>query len=685
MQIFEKTASEQKRIDEFLNITEKHLEKLEGYEEYVQTSLLKGVREDLLQITNNFYCNDRKLNIGIIGQVKAGKSTFLNTLLFDGKPVLPTARTPKTAALTKIEYSKENRICVEYYDINEWKTLEEYAQSEIEDNEHTVARETMQMVAESGINPYTYIEKQKEDIAFPSLEELMGQLNEYVGENGKFTPMVRNVTLCMDKPELAEISVVDTPGMNDAIASRTDRTRNFIKNCDVVFFLSKGSQFLDANDMQLLKKQIPQEGVANLILISSQFDAALLDELRKCGSLRATIDKIKPKLINRAKETFKQNCPELIFISSLVNNMSDKQESEFNRNEALIYKRLNRYGDLTPELMREIGNIKSVKDRFSQITENKDSTLQERARNFVPNSKDKWNSAVRKLKAETERRRNALESGDKETLEKQKKIIESQISGIRASLEIVLGDLKVSLEQTKNDILKKLRDSCRENSRIQEKTGTEYHTERYKVTTGHFFWKKSHYEYSNYTTTYTYLLSSDALENIRSFGFDSCSQIESAFYKAVDIKATKRKLMQTILDNFDSSDENFDINHFKYIMESTLNKIEFPVVKLDVTSFIQSISSQFSGEVRNSAERAKLQELLSETMDKLFDNVSGQFEKSIASFRKSLNNMQSDFSSQLLEQIQNDFETLCGQLEDKTNAVEKYQNVIDLLCESEIK
>lgn len=685
MQIFEKTASEQKRIDEFLNITEKHLEKLKGYEEYVQTSLLKGVREDLLQITNNFYCNDRKLNIGIIGQVKAGKSTFLNTLLFDGKPVLPTARTPKTASLTKIEYSKENRICVEYYDINEWKTLEEYAQSEIEDNEHTVARETMKMVAESGINPYTYIEKQKEDIAFPSLEELMGQLNEYVGENGKFTPMVRNVTLYMDKPELAEISVVDTPGMNDAIASRTDRTRNFIKNCDVVFFLSKGSQFLDANDMQLLSKQIPQEGVANLILISSQFDAALLDELRKCGSLRATIDKIKPKLINRAKETFKQNCPELIFISSLVNNMSDKQESEFNRNEALIYKRLNRYGDLTPELMREIGNIKSVKDRFTQITENKDSTLQERARNFVPNSKDKWNNAVRKLKAETERRRNALESGDKETLEKQKKIIESQISGIRASLEIVLGDLKVSLEQTKNDILKKLRDSCRENSRIQEKTGTEYHTNRYKVTTGVLFWKKSHYEYSNYTTTYTYLSSSDALENIRSFGFDSCSQIESAFYKAVDIKATKRKLMQTILDNFDSSDENFDINHFKYIMESTLNKIEFPVVKLDVSSFIQSISNQFSGEVRDSGERAKLQELLSETMDKLFDNVSGQFEKSIALFRKSLNSMQSDFSSQLLEQIQNDFETLCGQLEDKTNAVEKYKNVIDLLCESEIK
>lgn len=693
MPIFEKTASEQKRIDEFLNITEKSIEKLNGYEEYVQTNLLKNVREDLMSTTNNFYRSDRKLNIGIIGQVKAGKSTFLNTLLFDGKEILPTARTPKTASLTKIEYSEKNHICVEYYTPDEWKILENYAQSEIEDNEHTVARETMKMVAENGVNPYTYLEKGTEDIPFPSLDELMGQLNEYVGENGKFTPMVKNVILYMDKPELAEISVVDTPGMNDAIASRTDRTREFIKNCDVVFFLSRGSQFLDSNDMKLISSQIPQEGVANLILICSQFDATLLDELRKCGSLRATIDKVKSKLIEQAKETFIResqkdgslnkfidNCSEPIFISSLLNNMSEKQESEFSRNEAWIYKKVNKFGDLTQEIMQEIGNIKSVRDIFSQITANKDNTLQERAKSFIPNAKDKWNIIIKELKEETERRKVTLESGDKDTLEKQKKLMESQISGIKASLETVLGDLRISLEQAKSDIIKKLRDNCRDNSRLQERTGTEYHSDRYKVTTGHLWWKKSHYEYSHYTTTYTYLSASDALENVRNFGFDSCSQIESAFYKAVDIKATKRKLMQTILDNFDSSDESFDINHFKYITEATLNKIEFPIIKLDVNPFIQNISGQFSGEVKDSGDRAKLQELLSKTMDELFDNVSEQFAKSVTMFRSSLDNMQSNFSTELLEQIQQEFEILCKQVEDKTNAVEKYQNVIDLLC-----
>lgn len=46
------------------------------------------------------------LSIGIMGQVKAGKSSFLNALLFGGKPILPEAATPKTANLTKISYGK---------------------------------------------------------------------------------------------------------------------------------------------------------------------------------------------------------------------------------------------------------------------------------------------------------------------------------------------------------------------------------------------------------------------------------------------------------------------------------------------------------------------------------------------------------------------------------------------------
>ena len=63
--------------------------------------------------TEDFYRENRKLNIGVVGQVKAGKSSFLNTLLFEGQEILPKASTPKTATLTKMEYSEENIIQIE--------------------------------------------------------------------------------------------------------------------------------------------------------------------------------------------------------------------------------------------------------------------------------------------------------------------------------------------------------------------------------------------------------------------------------------------------------------------------------------------------------------------------------------------------------------------------------------------
>ena len=63
--------------------------------------------------TGDFYREDRRLNIGVVGQVKAGKSSFLNTLLFEGKEILPKASTPKTATLTKMEYSEKNIIRIE--------------------------------------------------------------------------------------------------------------------------------------------------------------------------------------------------------------------------------------------------------------------------------------------------------------------------------------------------------------------------------------------------------------------------------------------------------------------------------------------------------------------------------------------------------------------------------------------
>lgn len=58
---------------------------------------------------------DRLLSIGIIGRVKAGKSSLLNSLFFGGKEILPKAATPMTAALTIIKYAEQPYAEVELF------------------------------------------------------------------------------------------------------------------------------------------------------------------------------------------------------------------------------------------------------------------------------------------------------------------------------------------------------------------------------------------------------------------------------------------------------------------------------------------------------------------------------------------------------------------------------------------
>ena len=59
------------------------------------------------------------LTIGVIGQMKAGKSTFLNSFVFE-ENIPPAATTPMTAALSVITYGPEKKIEAEFYTEQEW-------------------------------------------------------------------------------------------------------------------------------------------------------------------------------------------------------------------------------------------------------------------------------------------------------------------------------------------------------------------------------------------------------------------------------------------------------------------------------------------------------------------------------------------------------------------------------------
>ncbi len=84
--------------------------------------------EELEKTLKEMQDTDRDLKVGIIGRVKAGKSSLLNALIFEGKEVLPKAATPMTASLTVLKYAQNLSTEVEFYspkDIAELKNEHE--------------------------------------------------------------------------------------------------------------------------------------------------------------------------------------------------------------------------------------------------------------------------------------------------------------------------------------------------------------------------------------------------------------------------------------------------------------------------------------------------------------------------------------------------------------------------------
>ena len=113
---------------------------------------LAEIKKDYAAKLSRWQQQEQTLNIGIMGQVKAGKSTFLNALLFDGRPILPEAATPKTANLTKVVYGERHSLQVEYYSQQEWDEIVGQANQAGEGDASKVARELVAMGQASGID-----------------------------------------------------------------------------------------------------------------------------------------------------------------------------------------------------------------------------------------------------------------------------------------------------------------------------------------------------------------------------------------------------------------------------------------------------------------------------------------------------------------------------------------------------
>ncbi len=715
MEIF---REDDQKFQDFIDSTEAVIADISGKAREDEIRGLESFLANFRLKTADFYRENRKLNIGVVGQVKAGKSSFLNTLLFNGQEILPKAATPKTATLTKMEYAEENVILIEYYSPEEWDVLTDNATVDLDDEIYTSAREIVDMVKRNGIDPRPYLERGYDRIEFSSYEELIAGLNDYVGEDGRYTPIVKDVILYMNKEEFKGLSIVDTPGLNDPIASRTIRTKEFMEVCDVVFFLSQAGSFLDKSDWILLSSQLPQKGVRKLVLIASKYDSGIRDVLRPqdpddiFGEDENTSDNIpgacriiQKKLRKRAKGKVQEfvkdleergsspelidvirQCSDPVMVSSLAHNMAGKPFLEYSPEEKNIYAALKKFSDDIEADLKLLGSFEKVNDFFNEAVREKEQILELKAKSFIPNAREELKEILGSYLDKAQKRAQLLETNDKEELLAQKKQMENQMGNIRADIASLFGELNVKLETEKAEGIREIRQVSKDYLGLKDRTGTKTVKEEYQVSDAKwwnpFSWFRSHTEYRTYEQHYSYCIAADAIENLKKYAVEASGHVEEVFSDALQLKEIKRKLLNIVVDNFDMGSEKYDCSLFRIMVEEAVSAIEFPVLDIDISEAVNGIAGKFTGELTSADEKTKLSEALTKALSRIYEELSKKLDQSVKQFKTEMNEIRIKIEENLLSDISREFEALLSQCENKEKEINILKDYAALLQNS---
>ena len=252
------------------NIFEEFQQRKSKVKNLAEAAFEKGwlTQDDYNEIINKLE-NDT-LTIGVIGQMKCGKSTFLNAFLFNDT-VLPAATNPMTAALSIITYGKEKDIVAEFYSQDEWANLKMQAERNLgddpSDSEINMKQAAMEVYAKSKT-----IANEIPSLLGKTKIDQFENLIDYVGADGKYVSITKSVTIYYPKEYLKGVNIVDTPGFNDPIVSREERTKSFLKKADVVLLMLYAGRPFDATDRGILFKNVGECGIGKVLLGINKYD-----------------------------------------------------------------------------------------------------------------------------------------------------------------------------------------------------------------------------------------------------------------------------------------------------------------------------------------------------------------------------------------------------------------------------
>ena len=176
-------------------------------------------------------CRNPEFQIAFVGTIKTGKSTLINALL--EKDFASIAATPETAALTKFRFSKQDYIKATFYSQKEWDSI----WKSLSKNKGNTKFEQEYEYLNAGALEMQFIGREPEVMSLKN-EEIQQNLLKWTSSKYPEHLFVKEVEVGISNlPEgiPPEVVFVDTPGLSDPVAYRSNITKKYIKSANAVF------------------------------------------------------------------------------------------------------------------------------------------------------------------------------------------------------------------------------------------------------------------------------------------------------------------------------------------------------------------------------------------------------------------------------------------------------------------
>ena len=720
-----------KAVDAYLDRANSVEKTLEAHHELFDIDKLYEFREisSSLEKNKNAALQDsRKLCIGIVGAVKAGKSSFLNACLFSGQDLLPKAATPMTAALTKITYSETPKALIHFYTKDDWAKIEEQSQNydkaltEAYDKYIQKYRERMQSMSyEYSYMPVAVLPEQSKDefekssfrstaseiqrgskeltdmLSDPELLDRLGEtdiiegdvytkLNQYVGATGKFTPIVSYVELQINNEAIKEMEIVDTPGLNDPIVSRGVVTKQFLRSCDVVLLLSPCSQFMNANTVTLMANSLSNANVENIIVIGSKLDSGILNEKKKCPDFKTaykkSVSSYKKQFSNTMEQVQRNNSgrnglllqkiaeSDPMFVSSICYSIHQKQVKgvALTSEEEVISTGLKGFNGFENNYFRSLSGVKKIQDKLNEILSKKQEIIAGRNGSLLSSAKMNHLRILENIIQDVVSSRQILATTSLDELNEKKELISSVIDSSRSKLFDSFEGAAINCNAKVAELRPQITLAKSNLSSITITTTS--HSEHDTVRTGFLGLRR---ETICYTVTEREADVSEAVRNLQEYAAICQRSVLAEYQNIFNREQFCLTIKRIMLTAFIKSGRNFDEDEILQPLNNVLNRISIPELRFDVTPYIDRIDSEFPGGVAKGQAIHKLN-LLQETLLAQIDlEIGSQLEAGLQTIRETLNTEAVTFADKIDSIFRNDLDRLSEQVNERERYINEYK------------